>query len=131
MSLLLRLDKNETYASVVWHDSVRHPGVRFAIRRASLLQRIELTRALKALTAKEEFLRAGDALEEADAALADLLAKKLYLEWAVADLAGLSIDGHPADVNSLVARGPEDLCDEIVETIRASLELTEQETKNS
>ncbi|MFL6546033.1 MAG: hypothetical protein ACJ8LM_12750 [Candidatus Udaeobacter sp.] len=69
-------------------------------------------------------------LEQTEAALADLLAKKLYLEWGLAQIDGLTIDGNPAGVELLISKGPELLCDEIVAKIRAEIGLTEEERKN-
>ncbi|MFL6451368.1 MAG: hypothetical protein ACJ746_27380 [Bryobacteraceae bacterium] len=76
-------------------------------------------------------MRAGDALEQSQATLADLLARKVYLEWGIADLDGLTIDGSPASIQDLIERGPEGLCEEIANAIQSELNLSEEERKNS
>ncbi|MBV8069256.1 MAG: hypothetical protein JO270_05085 [Acidobacteriaceae bacterium] len=119
------------YSSIVWHESALCPGVHFAIRRCSLAQRIELTQRTRELTLKNEFLRAGDAADQLEASLSDLLARKLYLEWGLAEIKGLLIDAQPANVNLLVEKGPEDLVDEAISMIRSETALDEQERKNS
>jgi hypothetical protein len=130
MKLLSLLPKAKHCSSVSWHASQTVPGVRFAIRRVSLQQRIELNRRLRELTIQYEFLKAGDAQSQLEAGLADLLVAKLYLEWGVAEMEGLSIDGKTATVASLIAHGPEKLTDEIVQKVQTESGLTEDERKN-
>ncbi len=77
-----------------------------------------------------EFLRAGDSLEQSKASLADLLARKVYVEWGISELEGLKIDGVPASIQDLIERGPEGLCEEIAHTIQSELVLSEEERKN-
>ena len=96
----------------------------------SLGQRIEMAERIQVLSSKYEFLKAGDALEKAEAHLAELLVRRLYLEWGLAVIEGLSIDGEKASVELLIEKGPELLGDEIVASIRAELELSEEERKN-
>lgn len=119
------------HASRVWHESSIFRGVRFATRQISLSGRIELTRIIQELIYKNEFLRAGDSLEQSQACLADLLARKVYIEWGISDIEGLTIDGAPASIQDLIERGPERLCDEIARTIQNELVLSEEERKNS
>lgn len=130
MNCLSRLRRRRALSSLSWHESRTIPGVRFAIRRISLEQRIELTKSVRDLTLRYEFLKVGEPTDQLEAALADLLVRKLYIEWAVAELEGLRIDGHTATPAMLVENGPERLSDEVVETIRTMLELSEQERKN-
>ena len=127
----LPLHKQEEYSSVVWQHSNTYKSIRYAVRRMSLGQRIEMAERIQALSSKYEFLKAGDALEKAEAHLAELLVRRLYLEWGLAVIEGLSIDGEKASVELLIEKGPELLCDEIVAFIRAELELSEDERKNS
>ena len=124
------LPKTENYFSLDWRESQTHTGVRFAIRRVSLAQRLELTRQVRELTLRYEFLKAGDAVDQLDAALADLLVKKLYLEWGVVALQGLLIDGEMATVQTLVEKGPEDLVDEAIAALQTAIGLTDEERKN-
>ena len=125
------LHKQTEYSSVVWQNSSTCKNVRYAVRKISLTQRIEMAERIQALSSKYEFLKAGDTLEKAEAHLADLLVRRLYIEWGLAAIEGLIIDGEKASVELLVEKGPEVLCDEIVASIREGLELSEEERKNS
>lgn len=130
MKFIWHSRKTVDVQSAVWHESCTIPGVKFSIRRVSLRGRLELMRAMRDLLAKNEFLRAGDSLDQTEAAISDLLAKKLYVEWGLCETAGLTIDGKPANVAALIESGPEALCNEVVDSIRPSLELSEAERKN-
>src|SRR5436305_7747029 len=81
MNLFLRSPKAVDYKTFSWFESTTYPGVRFAIRDISLMQRIELSKRLKDLISKNEFLKAGDQIDQQHAQLADLLARKTYPEW--------------------------------------------------
>lgn len=131
MKSLLLSHKATDYASVIWQESRSLEGVTFAVRRPSLAQRIELTGRVRELTLKHEFLKAGDAPDQIEAALSELLVHKLYVEWGLAQIKGLKIDGNPADTVMLIERGPEELIHEIVTAIKAECGLTEDERKNS
>lgn len=85
---------------------------------------------MRELTLRNEFLRAGDAADQLQASLSDLLARKLYLEWGLAEVRGLSIDGTPADVQGLIEKGPEKLADEAISMVAEETGLSEQERKN-
>jgi hypothetical protein len=117
--------------SVIWRESKITPGVRFCIRRVSLAQRIELTRRVRDLTIKNEFLRAGSPSEGMEAALGDLLAKRLYIEWGLQRIEGLQVDGVDATPELLVEKAPENLADEAAEAVCAELSLSADERKNS
>ena len=125
-----RSRKKSSYASVLWYESETVQGVRYAIRRVSLLQRIELTRRARELSIRNEFLKAGDSTEQLEASLADLLVRRLYIEWGLAELTGLRVDGKPATPGVLIDKGPEGLADEIISAIRGQLQLSEDERKN-
>ena len=131
MKLSSLLHRDVGYSSVSWHASETFPGVRFAVKRASLGQRIELNQRVRELTLKHEFLRAGDAAGQLEAALSDLLAEKLYLEWGLERIEGLSIDGQEATTAVLIASGPEILTNEIAGVIQKENNLTDDERKNS
>ncbi len=125
------LHKRVRHESVEWHDSSVLSGVRFGIRRVSLNDRIELTERARDLCRKNEFLRAGDAGDQLESSLSDLLVRKLYLEWGLVEIDGLEIDGRPATPENLIKNGPETLSNEIIVAIQAQLGLTEDERKNS
>jgi len=131
MKFISHLRRSPAYSSLIWHESHALRGVRFAIRRVSLAQRIELAKNARELALKYEFLKSGDTEQQLEASFADLLARKLYLEWAVARLEGLCIDGEPGTIRMLIEKGPEELSDEIVNTIRRELVLSDEERKNS
>ena len=119
------------YESCVATASAVRSGVSFAIRRMSLERRIELTRRLRALFQKLEFLQAGsDPKETIEAALLASEIEREYLLWGLVEVTGLNIDGSPASPESLAAAGPEDLCREIVAAVKAESGLTEAERKN-
>ncbi len=130
MKFISRLRRAPDYSSLVWHDSRTVPGVRFAIRRISLGQRIELTKSVRELALRYEFLKSGEPADQLEASLSDLLVRKLYIEWGVAALEGLQINSQTATPEMLIESGPELLSHEIVEKIRAELELSEEERKN-
>jgi hypothetical protein len=130
MKFISLLRKENDYASVSWHASQVMAGVRFAVRRVSLQQRIELNHRVRELTMKHEFLKAGDPAGQLEAALSGLLVAKLYIEWGLNAIDGLLIDGQKATAASLIAGGPADLGDEIVQTIQAEIALTDDERKN-
>jgi hypothetical protein len=130
MKFTLLSRKQVGYSSLLWHDSEVAPGVRYATRRVSLSQRIELTKRVRELALGHEFLKAGDTAEQLEATVADLLVRKLYLEWGLAAIEGLTIDGQTGTIETLVDKGPEALSYEIVAAIRAELEISEEERKN-
>lgn len=118
------------YASSVWRESKVCTGVRFSLRRMSLGQRIELTRRVHELTLRNEFLRGGGQADQIEARLGELLARRIYLEWGLAEIQGLVINGMTATTELLIEKGPEALADEIVASILSELQLTEEERKN-
>ncbi len=131
MKLPLLLRRRRSYSSLLWHESQTIPGVRYATRRVSLAQRIELTKRVRELSIRQEFLKAGEMEDQLEATLADLLVRKLYLEWGLAELRELNIDDQPATIGTLIDRGPEQLAEEIVGAIRGEIGLSEEERKNS
>jgi hypothetical protein len=124
------LPDSTAYSSVVWFESESFPKVTYSVRKVSLMQRIELTKAVRALLHQHEFLRAGGAEDEVGAKLAELMATKLYLELGLVDIKGLEIDGQECTKESLLEKGPEVLSIEIAQSIRAQLSLSEEERKN-
>ncbi len=131
MKLTSLSHENINYCSLSWHSSETTPGVRFAIRRVSLRQRIELNRRVRELTLKYEFLRAGDTQNQLEASLSELLVMNLYLDWGLQGIEGLLIDGKNATAAALVETGPEALAQEIARLIQAESALNEDEIKNS
>ena len=99
------------YESTVTFDSKTLQGVRFTIARMSFGRRVELTRRVRELGRKVDFLEAGeDVKEKIEATLLANEVEKLYIEWGLKAIAGLEIDGVEATPESLVCDGPEELC---------------------
>ena len=129
-STLLSPDIHD-YSSLIWRESVTFVGVRFATRRTSLAQKIELTRQVRELTLRNDFLRGGDTADQLQAALGDLLSRRLFVEWGLAQIDGLTIDGTQATPELLIQKGPDELTEEIANAIISDLQLSEDERKNS
>ena len=131
MSSVSRSGSAMEYESTVTRPSKTVDGVSFTISRMSFGRRIELTRRVRDLTRKVEFLQAGDDVrEKVEASWLGVEVERLYLEWGLREISGLSIDGQPASVDKLIADGPEDLSREIVAAIRAECGLGVDERKN-
>jgi hypothetical protein len=112
-------------------ESHAAPGVRFAVRRMSLGRRIELTRRVHELSRKIEFLQAGGSeREQIEAAWLGSEIDGVYLRWGLESVEGLVIDGDAATAETVIERGPEGLCREILAAIRAEAFLNEDERKN-
>ena len=119
------------YDSVVSIDSKAAPGVRFAIYRISFGRRMELSRRVREISRKAEFLEAGTELHEKIEA--NILAQEIdamYLQWGLVKIDGLIIDGEVATAVQLLEKGPEDLAREVVGAIKAQFGLSEAERKN-
>lgn len=108
-------------------------GVRFQIQRMSFGRRLELTRQVRQLLGRLEFLTAGEQgpAEEAERALLAAEIDQQYLRWGLSAIEGLEIDGKAATAESLIEAGPEDLVLETLGLIRAEAGLSEEERKNS
>jgi hypothetical protein len=120
-----------TYESTRTVESAVCEGVTFRLARMSFARRLDLARRVRELGRQIEFQQAGEDLQDKlDAAVSSGAIDKVYLEWGLVDVCGLEIDGEPADVATLIERGPEPLCREAVREIRRECELSEQERKN-
>ena len=81
--------------------------------------------------ARIEFFEAGrDESNRMEASLLGGEMDRLFLEWGLADLRGLEIDGELATVGMLVENGPEELVHEVLEIVKAECGLSETERKN-
>jgi hypothetical protein len=120
-----------TYESYKTINSASSPGVTFKLRRMSVERRLGLTRRLRELLQRIEFLESGDDPRESmEAALLAAEVNQVYLLWGLAEISGLEIDGQAATPETLIAAGPEDLCREIISAIKAECGLSEDERKN-
>jgi hypothetical protein len=121
----------EAYESAAWFDSLTRPGVRYQVARVSFGRRIELARRIREIGRKLEFLEAAtDARDRLDATLLAAEIDRAYLEWGLARVEGLKIDGEDATPETLVARGPVNLAAEILARIKSECGLNEAERKN-
>jgi len=94
-------------------------------------RRLELMRKVRELGRKLEFLRTSDTIN--DRLESTLLATEidaLYLEWGLASIDGLVVDGIPATTAAVISSGPEELTREILDAIRTECSLSEDERKN-
>ena len=120
-----------SYESVLKIESKVMPGVRFAINRISFGRRMELSRRVREITQRAEFLEAGSELhEKIEAGMLAQEVDAMYLRWALVALEGLQIDGAPATAEQLLDRGPDELAREIVASIKQQCGLSEAERKN-
>jgi hypothetical protein len=119
-----------TYESVLERASETAAGVIFVLARMSFGRRVELTRRLREIAQKVEFLEAGDAREKIDAALLTSEIDRLYVMWGLQEVRGLELDGAPATPESLASVGPEELFREALAMVKAECGLTENERKN-
>jgi len=131
MKFISRSHRETEFGSQRWFDSESLGGVRFAVRCPSLSQRIELTRRVRDLLLNNDFLASGSEPEKLEAVLADLLVRRLYLEWGLAKIEGLRIDGEVATPATLISGGPEELAEEIARRVQFECGLSEEERKNS
>jgi len=119
------------YSSEVTIPSQTIPGVKFSIRRMSFGRRIELTRTIRELTGRMEFLEAGEDLKDKiEAAFVANEVDAVYLRWGLLRVEGLEIDGNTATPELAIAAGPEALVREILSAVKRECALTEDEVKN-
>lgn len=119
------------YESVVKRESQVVTGATFAIRRISLARRLALSKEIRELSTRMEFADGGGTFaDKVEASVLALEIDRLYLQWGLESIHGITIDSEPATLQLLIERGPEQLCQEIVAAIRAECGLTEEERKN-
>ena len=120
-----------TYDGTTRVESTVMPGVHFIVQKMSFGRRIELTRRIRDLAERVEFLSAGESpKEKLDASLLAAEIDRTYALWGLADVGGLELDGAPATPASLISHGPEDLFREALAAVKAECGLTEEERKN-
>lgn len=129
----VRVPQNGTlcYESVLSMNSKATPGVKFSIHRISFGRRMELSRRIREISQKAEFLQASTELHEKIEA--NILAQEIdamYLEWGLVGIEGLIIDGEVATAEQLLEKGPEELTREVVTAIKSQCGLSEAERKN-
>jgi hypothetical protein len=120
-----------TYESVVLVESQAGPGVTFTVQKMSYSRRADLMRRIRDLARRQEFLRASDQPgDKMDAALIETEINRVYLEWGLKSVSGLTVDGQEATPELLAESGPEDLFREALEAVRRQMGLSEEERKN-
>jgi hypothetical protein len=120
------------YESARLVPSKIEPGVQYRVIRMSFARRMELMRAVRDLASRQEFLAAGESTgDKMDATLVQAEIDRAYLHWGLQGVSGLVIDGEEASPERLVDAGPEALCREALEAVKAETGLTEVERKNS
>jgi len=119
------------YESLLRIDSKTVPGVKFVIYRVSFGRRMELSKHVREITQKTEFLEAGnEAQEKIEASILTQQIDAMYLNWGLVSVEGLAIDGEEATPGQLIDRGPEELAQEIVGAIKRQCGLGETDRKN-
>lgn len=119
------------YQSTVRKESTVLPGVWFAIKKLSLSGRLNLLRLVRQEGRDLDFHSASDGMaDQIRAREVTASIEAIYIRWGLSSLEGLFIDDRPADHDLLLEKGPEALCHEIAEAIRAECFLSEEERKN-
>jgi hypothetical protein len=97
----------------------------------SLMRRHRLMRELKPVASEEAFHRAHqEAASDISAAELQCRIDERVIRAALIRIEGLSIDGEPGTVESLIESGPESLVREVSEAIAEESSLSEDERKN-
>ena len=119
------------YVSFAEYESACVAGVRYQVVRMSFARRLDLMRRVREVAQRIEFLDAGnDARDKIESSVLGAEIDRMYLEWGLQSVEGLTIDGELASPSLLIERGPEALAREIVGRIRAECHLSEDERKN-
>ena len=119
------------HISTITKSSAVCTGVSYSIKRMTFGRRLELIRRAGDLAKRLEFHSAGTSFEDqAERGILTGEINKLYLNWALIEVRGLEIDGVPAKPETLIDDGPEELCQEIIEAVKAECFLTGEERKN-
>jgi hypothetical protein len=122
---------NYTSRSVEQCSSEKYAGVRYEIRRVSFGGRIDLARRIREIGRKAEYLEAGtDVRDKLEATVLAAEIDRAYLEWGLAAVEGIEIDGEAGTPENLIDKGPVELTEEILARIKAECGLTEDERKN-
>jgi hypothetical protein len=122
---------NQSYVSSAEFEAACVSGVRYRVARMSFARRLDLVRRVREVAQRIEFLDAGnEARDKIESSVLGAEIDRMYLEWGLQEVVGLTIDGEAATPASLIDRGPEELAREIVGRIRAECHLSEDERKN-
>jgi len=111
-------------------ESKSMPGVTFRIRKMTMGGRIELSLRVRELSQRSEFLQAGGNTDRIENNMLERALHRIFIEWGLVEVKGLTIEGMNATAFNLPEFGPEDLCDEIVQAIQEEIALSAAERKN-
>jgi hypothetical protein len=119
------------YTSYEVIESKLANGVSYTVAKISFGRRVELTRRIRELALRKEFLESGETPDEKmQAALLASEIDRLYLIWGLKEVNGLQLDGVLASPESLAANGPEELFREALAAVKQQCGLSETERKN-
>jgi hypothetical protein len=119
------------YTSFETVESSVAQGVSYTVAKMSFGRRVELTRRIRELATRKEFVEAGDtANEKMEAALLGSEIDRIYMLWGLREVKGLEVDGAPATPDSLAASGPEELFREALAAVKQQCGLADTERKN-
>ncbi len=119
------------YESTIDLHSTWAPTVRYRIERMSFGRRLDLTREVRGLLVRQEFHASGESpLDRVEASALAMEIDRLYWNWGLLSVDGLSIGPDLATKDSLLEHGPEPLVHEILSAIKRECGLTEDERKN-
>ncbi|MEO8100790.1 MAG: hypothetical protein ABI811_24045 [Acidobacteriota bacterium] len=105
--------------------------MRFRIAKISVGRRIDLARRIRDAGRRVEFLEAGsDPRDKLEAMVLASEIDRVYLDWALEAVEGLSIDGVEATPGAVIEKGPPDLTGEILARIRSECGLNDEQRKN-
>jgi len=97
----------------------------------SLGGRIQLLKAVRDLAARLEYLKAGQGeSDQCEASLLERELQRVYIDWGLVKVEGITIDGLPATKQTVIDSGPEPLVKEILAAIEAQITFSEEQRKN-
>ena len=106
------------------------PGVELVIARVTFGRRLELMKRVRDVSAQIEFFEAGlDEKSRMEASVLSAELDKLFVQWGLEEVRGLTIDGQKATPELLIEAGPEALFREALEAVKAECGLSEVEKK--
>jgi len=119
------------YTSYEVVESKAAQGVAYTVAKMSFGRRVELTRRIRELASRREFLEAGETPEDKmNAALLASEIDRTYVAWGLKEVSGLELDGLPATPETLASNGPEDLFREALAVVKDRCGLLDAERKN-
>jgi len=119
------------FETTVERESATVPGARFRVRRMTFGRRIELTKRVRELARRIEFAEAGETFaDKVEASLLSLEVDRLYLDWGLESVRGLTVDGEAVSRENATERAPEALTREMIAAVKSECGLSEDERKN-